>query len=157
MENQSLREELGILADQLASRAVLYAAQERRMIDNVSQQQYNLTSQEKELYELKGFAFEETAPLRENRITLILKSKTQTLAFPTSSVPQANMIQSYRGYMKGMDQAEFSTLLAKNVLKPGTYQVGLLLEEKKGTHRSYIVTGSTIQKTPNYIHYKQAP
>lgn len=53
-ENDALRRELRKLSDQLAQRAVLYAAQERRMMDSLSIKQYEYTGKEKSLIELQA-------------------------------------------------------------------------------------------------------
>lgn len=53
-ENESLRNELTLLANELAKRSVLYAAHERRMMDNMAMTTFNLSKHEKELYEWKG-------------------------------------------------------------------------------------------------------
>jgi hypothetical protein len=52
-----------------------------------------------------------------------------------------------------MDHAEFSLLISKNAVKPGTYQIGILLEKMDRSSRSFVNTSSTIQKTPNIIRY----
>jgi hypothetical protein len=109
------------------------------------------------LYQIRGFAFEASNPVKENKISIVLSTKNQNQVFPTSTVPHPNMIQSYSGYTKGMDHDEFSMLLSDAVLKPGTYQVGILLEEIGGSTRSYVRTGSVIKKTPNTIKYIPAP
>jgi len=61
-----------------------------------------------DLYELIGFAFFQANPEAETKITIALTSSTQSLGFPTRSVAFPNMIESYPGYKKIMDQAEFS-------------------------------------------------
>jgi hypothetical protein len=104
--------------------------------------------------QLKGYAFTAANPTALNKITVILiSSEGQTIAFPTMANPFPNMIESYKGYVKGMEHAEFSVLLSKNALKPGTYKIGILLEDSGGASRSYVLTGSRIQKTPNIVHY----
>jgi hypothetical protein len=110
-----------------------------------------------DLYQIRGFAFQNYDPSLANTITIVLSSKTQNIAFSTSSVDHPNMIESYPGYTQSMDHDEFSMLLADRVLEPGTYQVGILLEQTGGTTRSYVATGSTIIKTPNTIQYKAVP
>jgi hypothetical protein len=106
-----------------------------------------------DLVELKGYAFTSANPKAENKITIILNSATQNLAFSTRANPFPNMIESYKGYTRGMDHAEFSLLLSKNALKPGTYKIGILLEEIGGANQSYVLTGCSIQTTPNTIRY----
>ncbi len=110
-----------------------------------------------DLYQIRGFAFRASSPEEENKISIVLSSQNQNLVFSTSTVPHPNMIQSYSSYTKGMDHDEFSMLLSDAVLKPGTYQVGILLEETGGSLRSYVRTGSVITKTPNTIKYIPAP
>ncbi len=109
------------------------------------------------LYQIRGFAFRASSPEEENKISIVLSALGQNLVFPTSTVPHPNMIQSYSGYTQGMDHDEFSMLLSNAVLKPGTYQVGILLEETGGSIRSYVRTGAVIKKTPNTIKYIPAP
>jgi len=106
-----------------------------------------------DLVELKGYAFNAANPTAENKITIILSSADQKLAFQTRPDPFPNMIESYPNYTKGMDHAEFSLLLSKNALKPGTYKIGILLEDSRGASRAYVLTGSSIRKTPNIISY----
>ena len=109
-----------------------------------------------DFYSLTGFAFIKTNRSMKNNIRIVLTSSTQTLIFSTKTVDFPSMIKSYSGYQPGMDQAEFQFLLSKGVLKPGTYQLGILLEQQGGTRQTYVITGSTIQTTPNTIRYTAA-
>jgi len=106
-----------------------------------------------DLFELKGYAFFQANKEQENTITIILSSKTGNIAFPTRTVALPNMIESYSGYTKAMDHAEFSLLLSQNALSPGTYRVGILLQNKNGPGQAYVLTGGTIKKTPNTLTY----
>jgi hypothetical protein len=67
------------------------------------------------------------------------------------------MIQSFSGYQPGMDATQFSLLLSKNTLKPGTYQVCILLDGNGGEDQVYVMTSGTILKTPNKITYTLTP
>ncbi len=106
-----------------------------------------------DLLELKGYAFTSANPTALNKITVILSSGGESMAFPTLGDPNPNMIESYQGFTKGMEHAEFNLLLSKNVLKPGTYKIGILLEEVGSSQRWYVQTGSSIRKTPNLVSY----
>jgi hypothetical protein len=110
-----------------------------------------------DLYELKGYAFFKANKEQENTITIILSSKTGNIAFPTRTVALPNMIESYAGYTKAMDHAEFSLLLSQNALSPGVYRVGILLQNKNGSGQAYVLTGGTIKKTPNTLSYTFTP
>ncbi len=105
----------------------------------------------KDLYQIRGYAFFAASPEQENTITVVLSSKTQNMAFSTSTVPFPNMIESYPNYTKGMDHAEFRVLLDKDALPPGTYQVGILLGKQGTNDPAYVQTSSVIKKTPNTI------
>jgi hypothetical protein len=106
-----------------------------------------------DLYELKGYAFYKSNHEQENKITIILSSVTGDIAFATRTVALPNMIESYPGYTKGMSHAEFSLLLSQNALAPGTYHIGILLQDKNGPGQAYIMTGGSIKKTPNTLTY----
>lgn len=106
-----------------------------------------------DLYQLKGYAFLSAQPETKNKISVVLVSPTQKLAFQTSTVQYPNMIESYPNYKPGMASAEFSMLLSKSVLKPGTYQVGILVEDAAGQNKSFVLTPAKIQKTPNNLRY----
>jgi hypothetical protein len=106
-----------------------------------------------DLYELRGYAFFQAFHEQENNITVILSSASGDIAYATRTVALPNMIESYPGYTKGMDHAEFSLLLSQNTLAPGTYHIGILLKNKNGPGQSYIMTGSSIKKTPNKLTY----
>ncbi len=106
-----------------------------------------------DLYELKGYAFFQAAREQENTITVILSSASGNIAFATRTVALPNMIESYPGYTKGMAHAEFSLLLSQNALSPGTYHIGILLQNKNGPGQAYVLTGCTIKKTPNTLTY----
>jgi len=110
-----------------------------------------------DLYELKGYAFFQASREQENNITVILSSQTENIAFPTRTVAFPNMIESYPGYTKGMDHAEFSLLLSQNALSPGTYRIGILLQNRKGPGQSYVLTNGSIKKTPNTLTYTLTP
>lgn len=106
-----------------------------------------------DLYQLHGFAFIGSDPLRINVITILLINSSGNLAFATNPVQYANMIQSYSGFKSGMEQAEFNMLISDKVLKPGTYRIGILLEEGEGVRHSFLLTNSSIVKTPNTIRF----
>jgi hypothetical protein len=106
-----------------------------------------------DFYELKGFAYLNSAPLRENKIYVVLHSMTQTLVFPTSLAADGAMIRSYSAYKPGMDHAEFLFTLARDIIQPGTYQVGVLIEDQENTSRSYSPTGSLLKTTPNTVTF----
>lgn len=110
-----------------------------------------------DLYEIRGYAFITANPTQPNQISVILSAPGRSLAFLTRPVQHANMIASAPGFKKGMEQAEFSLLLAKNALPPGVYQVGLLLEARDGVQRIFAVTPDTLQKTPNTLRFNVAP
>ena len=109
------------------------------------------------LFELNGYAFFQDNPLEPTQIKILLFSPTLKLTFPTQAAQYPDMIQSYSGYKPGMDNAQFNLLLSKNTLKPGTYQVCILLESLAGEDQVYVMTGGTILKTPNTITYKLGP
>jgi hypothetical protein len=106
-----------------------------------------------DLYELKGYAFFKSNSVQENKITVMLSSATENIAFATRLVALPNMIESYPGYTKDMDHAEFSLLLSQNALSPGTYHIGIVLQNKNGPGQAYVLTGGTIKKTPNTLTY----
>jgi|GEM_PF-3047277 len=110
-----------------------------------------------DLYDLRGYAFFQANHAQENNITIILSSKAGNVAYPTHSVALPNMIESYPGYDKQMDHAEFSLLLSQNALSPGTYRIGILLQNKNGSGQSYVLTGGSIKKTPNTLTYTLTP
>jgi hypothetical protein len=109
------------------------------------------------LYQLSGYAFFQDNPLEQTQIKILLFSPTLKLTFPTQAAQYPDMIQSYSGYKPGMDSTQFSLLLSKNTLKPGTYQVCILLESMTDESQVYVMTSGTILKTPNTIAYKLAP
>jgi hypothetical protein len=123
------------------------------VINHLSDQIQPLRIYGQNLYELKGYAFFQTKPEQENNITVILSSATGNIAFATRTVALPNMIESYPGYTKNMDHAEFSLLLSQNALSPGTYRIGILLQNKNGPGQSYVLTGGSIKKTPNTLSY----
>ncbi len=110
-----------------------------------------------DLYDLRGYAFFSSNREQDNTITIILSSPAGNIAFPTHTVAFPNMIESYPGYTKGMSRAEFSLLLSQNALPPGTYRLGILLQNKNGPGQSYVLTGGVIKKTPNTLTYTLTP
>ena len=108
------------------------------------------------LYELKGFAFMTASPIQVNKITIVLIGNGKSIAFSTNSVPYPDMIESYPKFQPGMETAEFSMLISKDVLSPGIYQIGVLLEDQEGPDRAYTLTTSTIKQTPNTISFATA-
>jgi len=110
-----------------------------------------------DLYQLNGYAFFQYNHEQENNITVILSKATGNMAFATRPVALPNMIESYPGYTKGMDHAEFSLLLSQNALAPGTYHIGILLQNKNGAGQSYVLTGGLLKKTPNTLTYTLTP
>ena len=109
------------------------------------------------LYELSGYAFFQDNPLEQTQIKIMLYSATLKLTFPTQAAPYPDMIQSFSGYQPGMDHAQFDLLFSKNTLKPGSYQVCILLDGNGGEDQVYVMTVGTILKTPNTITYKLTP
>ena len=110
-----------------------------------------------DLYEIKGYAFFAANPGQTNTIRIVLTSNTGNIVFPTRSVPVPDMIKSLPKYENSMDQAEFSFLVSKNVLATGKYQVGILLQPVGDAIPAYVLTTSSIQKTPNSLKYISAP
>ena len=106
-----------------------------------------------DLYELRGFAFKTSDPLAKNKISIVLRSASDTLVIATRPITVPGMIRSYTGYKTGMDVAEFSLFLSQTVFKPGVYQLGVLLEDQAGTNRTFLMTNSSIQITPNTLKY----
>jgi hypothetical protein len=136
----------------LSSQVVL-PADSKGVIYHLGEQIQSLRINGQDLYELKGYAFFQSNHEQENIITIVLSSATRNTAFATRTVALPNMIESYPGYTKGMDHAEFSLLLAQNALSPGTYHIGILLQNKNGAGQSYVLTGGSIKKTPNTLSY----
>ncbi len=106
-----------------------------------------------DLYEIRGFAFNQSDPLMKNKISVVLRSSTQTLVFATHPITIPGMIRSYKDYKPGMDQAEFSLFFSQTVFNPGTYEIGLLLENQTGPGRTFTMTASTVKITPNTLLY----
>ena len=123
------------------------------VVYHLSDQIQSLRVNGQDLYELKGYAFFKANPEQANNITVILSSLAGNSAFSTRPVALPNMIESYPGYNKGMDQAEFSLLLSQNAFAPGTYNIGILLQNKAGSGQAYVLTGGAIKKTPNTLTY----
>jgi hypothetical protein len=128
-------------------------ATSKDVIYHLGDQIQSLRINGQDLYELKGYAFFQANREQENNITIVLNSAAGNIAFATRTVALPNMIESYPGYTKGMDHAEFSLLLSQNALSPGTYHIGILLQNKKGPGQSYVLTGGTLKKTPNTLTY----
>jgi len=135
------------------STQVALPASSKGVIYHLGDQIQPLRINGQDLYELNGYAFFEARPEQENKITVILSSATGNSAFATRAVALPNMIESYPGYTKGMDHAEFSLLLSQNALSPGTYHIGILLQNKNGPGQSFVLTGGSIKKTPNTLSY----
>lgn len=140
----------------LGTQAVLPAVS-KDVVFHLGDQVLLLRSHAQDLYDLKGYAFFRASPEQENKITVVLSSATENIIFPTHTVARPNMIESYPGYTRRMDHAEFSLLLSQNALSPGIYHIGILLENKNGTGQSYVLTGGTIKKTPNTLTYTLTP
>ncbi|MGD0006323.1 MAG: hypothetical protein ABSE06_19090 [Anaerolineaceae bacterium] len=109
------------------------------------------------LYALSGYAFFQDDPLEQTLIRIVLYSPTLKLTFPTQAAQFPDMIRSLSGYQPGMDGAQFSLLLSINTIKPGTYQICILLDSTYGEDQDYVMTNGTILKTPNTITYKLTP
>jgi hypothetical protein len=135
------------------STQVVLPADSKGVIYHLGEQIQSLRINGQDLYELNGYAFFQSNHEQENNITIILSSATGNIAFTTRTVALPNMIESYPGYTKGMDHAEFSLLLSQNALSPGTYHIGILLQNKNGAGQSYVLTGGSIKKTPNTLSY----
>lgn len=108
------------------------------------------------LYELRGFAFRKDDPLKEHTIRMVLVSSEDDtrLVYPAETVAVPSMLRSFEYEAPVNEQAEFRVLFAKPALPAGTYSVGLLLESKDG-ERLYVLTGSTMEKTPNHMRYRR--
>lgn len=103
-----------------------------------------------DLFELRGYAFDKSAPAANNKISVVLVSEKGNLVYPTRGVQYPNMIESYPGYKDAMASAEFSLLLSPNTLPPGTYRLGVLLD---GGAQAYALTNCMLQVTANTIKY----
>jgi hypothetical protein len=106
-----------------------------------------------DLYELRGFAFNQSDPKMKNDISIVFRSTTQTLVIATHEITVPGMIRSFQGYQTGMDPAEFSLFLSQAVFKPDTYHIGVLLEDTAGPGRTFGMTGSVLKITPNTVQF----
>ncbi len=106
------------------------------------------------LYAIRGYAFETARPLQKYKISVVLSDGRRNLYFNTYPVDHADMILSYSGYKPGMDGVEFNFAITQEALKPGTYHIGLLLEQVGGPNRFFISTSSSLHRTPNTLQYQ---
>jgi hypothetical protein len=109
-----------------------------------------------DLYELKGFAFNADDPQSDHSITVVLISGQGRLDYATTLPAFPNMIRSSKSFKPGMDDAEFRALISKRALPPGSYRVGLLLQKKYSDETLFVITGSTLSKTPNNVRFQLA-
>ncbi len=130
--------------------------QNRQIIYQLSDFMQPVSRNGQSLYQLDGFAFFKDSPFELTQIQIVLVSSTLKLTFPTHPVQFPDMIRSMAGYQPGMDKAQFNLLFSKNTLKPGTYQICILLTGDKG-EQAYVMTVGNIVKTPNTITYNPAP
>ncbi len=129
----------------------------RQIVYQLSDTLQPVRRDDENLYSLSGYAFFQDDPLEQTLISIVLYSPTLKLTFPTQAVQYPDMIRSYFGYQPGMDIAQFNLLLSKNTLKPGTYQVCILLDGDDENDQVFVMTNGTILKTLNTITYKLTP
>jgi hypothetical protein len=104
------------------------------------------------LYEIWGWSFlkGETNQSVYERL-IVLQSDSQTYFFTTTNKARPDVQTAYADLQLDLNNSGFSAHISKDVLKRGTYQIGILLKNRDNGTVYYLVTHKSITRTANRL------
>ena len=104
------------------------------------------------LYEIWGWSFlkGETNQSAYERL-IVLQSDSQTYFFATTNKARPDVQTTYADLQIDISNSGFSAHISKDVLKRGTYQIGILLENRDNDEVYYLATNKSILRTANKL------
>lgn len=85
--------------------------------------------------------------------TVVFHSVREDLVFQAETLMRSDLTDIYSQYQVNLDEAGFQILFSKDILKPGNYRIGILLEDKQGTIRAYRLVDKYIEREANLIRF----
>lgn len=107
-----------------------------------------------DLYHIHGYALHSAIAPKDYHIKIVLQSPVENIVFDTDVSPFQTLLKTRPDFVKdSMYLAEYDTYFSKNVLKPGNYEVGILIEDPAGRLLAYQPAGVFVERTPNQIRF----
>jgi hypothetical protein len=105
-----------------------------------------------DLFNLWGWAFlrEEPDQSQYERF-IVLKSDTNTYFFQTQSADRPDVQEAFPDLTINVLNSGFSTLISKDVIQLGSYQIGIFFKQSSDNAVYYVVTNKMIVRTGNQL------
>jgi hypothetical protein len=105
-----------------------------------------------DLYQVQGWAFVQgdPDPAHYRRLVVLRSADQQMYFFPTDEEDRPD-VQAAFPELTLPGNTGFSAYIAKDVLPPGTYRIGLLFDPRGDGKRYYLLGDRRIVRTPNTL------
>lgn len=104
------------------------------------------------LHQVQGWSFiDDDSDQSLYDIAIVLSSDRSTYFFPTMPVSSVELMKAFPEVKVDLSNSGFVCLIAKETLKSGTYDIGILYTEKSSGKTYYRLTNSTLIKTYNQL------
>lgn len=107
-----------------------------------------------DLYKLWGWAFLSADPSKTPDMyvrEIVLISGSRHYYFPTTSVPRQGVQDTFNNLNMNLINSGFSTLIAKDVIWPGEYSVGIVFRYQPCDCAYYVATNRVVIRTANQL------
>jgi len=116
-----------------------------------------------DLYKLWGWAFLSADPSKTPEMyvrEILLTSGSRHYYFPTTSVQRQGVQDTFKDLNMDLINSGFSTLIAKDVIWPGKYSVGIVFRYQPCDCAYYVATNNVVIRTANQLqlyYYNSTP
>lgn len=115
-----------------------------------------IKSQNQMLYRVIGWSFLESDPDQSKYIIyLVCKNARNTYYFLTTSGERADVEAAFPDFSGDLSNSGFTTLISKDTMKNGVYEVGFLYQDQMSGIFFYDATDAVLSKTMNNIQLDQ--
>jgi hypothetical protein len=105
-----------------------------------------------DLYKLSGWSFYLNDPDQDKYTRyVVIQSNSKTYFFTTQSQDRVDVQRAFNNLNLNLRNSGYSTIISKDVIRPGRYQIGILFEDNSQNAVYYIITNKILVRTPNYL------
>ena len=111
-----------------------------------------VVSQGQVLYNLWGWAFlrEEPDQSQYERF-IVLRSDSQNYYFLAQTNERLDVEEAFPELTIDVSNSGFSTLIAKDAIRPGSYHIGIIFRHQSGNFIYFAATENVLVRTPNQL------
>jgi hypothetical protein len=110
-----------------------------------------------DLYDLWGWAFLQGEPEQSQyERFIVLQSDTNIYFFPTQSSERPDVQEAFPDLTINVLNSGFSTFISKDVVRLGSYQIGIVFRHQSSNAIYYVVTNKMIVRTANQLQLEIA-